>query len=144
MGVYTVRTFVRLGELLASNTVLSRKLDELERKCKHHDDDVEFSPVSNVDQRSAPNPDQATTWRPCEMIQRLYCISSSWLRTSLPLRPGQLSTPGHRATVSHTNTSAALSTIALLMVSFSTFTADAIRDCEAYDADTRHVAFDLQ
>ena len=37
MGVLVVRAFVRLRELLASNKALSRKLDELERKYRHHD-----------------------------------------------------------------------------------------------------------
>ena len=37
MSLYVVRAFVRLRELLASNTALARKLDELERKYQHHD-----------------------------------------------------------------------------------------------------------
>ena len=37
MGVHVVRAFVRLRELLASNKALSQKLDDLERKYKHHD-----------------------------------------------------------------------------------------------------------
>lgn len=40
MTVYVVRAFVRLRELLASNTALARKLDELERKYQHHDDAI--------------------------------------------------------------------------------------------------------
>lgn len=40
MGVYVVRAFVRLRNLLASNTALARKLDELERKYQHHDDAI--------------------------------------------------------------------------------------------------------
>jgi len=40
MGVYVVRAFVRLRVLLASNTALARKLDELERKYQHHDDAI--------------------------------------------------------------------------------------------------------
>ena len=40
MGVYVVRAFVRLRELLASNSALARKLDELERKYKHHDEAI--------------------------------------------------------------------------------------------------------
>ncbi|MFI4889231.1 MAG: ORF6N domain-containing protein [Steroidobacterales bacterium] len=40
MGVYVVRAFVRLRGLLASNTALARKLDELEGKYKHHDDAI--------------------------------------------------------------------------------------------------------
>ena len=40
MSVYVVRAFVRLRELLASNTALARKLDELERKYKHHDNAI--------------------------------------------------------------------------------------------------------
>jgi ORF6N domain len=40
MSVYVVRAFVRLRELLTSNTALTRKLDELERKYKHHDDAI--------------------------------------------------------------------------------------------------------
>ena len=40
MSVYVVRAFVRLRELLASNTALARKLDELERKYQYHDDAI--------------------------------------------------------------------------------------------------------
>ena len=40
MSVFVVRAFVRLRELLASNTALARKLDELERKYKHHDEAI--------------------------------------------------------------------------------------------------------
>ena len=40
MSVYVVRAFVRLRGLLASNTALARKLDELERKYQHHDDAI--------------------------------------------------------------------------------------------------------
>ena len=40
MSIYVVRAFVRLRELLASNTVLARKLDALERKYKHHDEAI--------------------------------------------------------------------------------------------------------
>ena len=36
-GVFVVRAFVRLRELLASDTALARKLDELERNDRHHD-----------------------------------------------------------------------------------------------------------
>jgi len=37
MSVYVVRAFVQLRELLASNTALARKLNELEGKLKNHD-----------------------------------------------------------------------------------------------------------
>lgn len=37
MTVYVVRAFVQLRELLASNTELARRLDELERKLEGHD-----------------------------------------------------------------------------------------------------------
>lgn len=40
MSVYVVRAFVRLRQVLASNTALARKLDELERKYQHHDDAI--------------------------------------------------------------------------------------------------------
>jgi hypothetical protein len=40
MSVYVVRAFVQLREILASNTALARKLDELERKYKHHDEAI--------------------------------------------------------------------------------------------------------
>ncbi len=40
MGVYVVRAFVKLRELLASNTALARKLDELERKYRRHDEAI--------------------------------------------------------------------------------------------------------
>lgn len=40
MSVFVVRAFVRLRGLLASNTALARKLDELERKYRHHDEAI--------------------------------------------------------------------------------------------------------
>lgn len=40
MGVHVVRAFVQLRELLASNTALARKFDELERKFQHHDEAI--------------------------------------------------------------------------------------------------------
>jgi hypothetical protein len=40
MSVYVVRAFVQLRELLASNTALARKLNELERKLKNHDEAI--------------------------------------------------------------------------------------------------------
>ncbi len=40
MSVFAVHAFVRLRELLASNSALARKLDELERKYKHHDEAI--------------------------------------------------------------------------------------------------------
>jgi hypothetical protein len=40
MGVYVVRAFVQLRDLLASNTALARKLNELEGKLKNHDEAI--------------------------------------------------------------------------------------------------------
>jgi hypothetical protein len=40
MGVYVVRAFVQLREVLASNTALARKLNELEGKLKNHDEAI--------------------------------------------------------------------------------------------------------
>jgi hypothetical protein len=40
MSLYVVRAFVQLRELLASNAELARRLDELERKLKHHDEAI--------------------------------------------------------------------------------------------------------
>jgi hypothetical protein len=40
MSVYVVRAFVQLRELLASNTALARKLNELEGKFKNHDEAI--------------------------------------------------------------------------------------------------------
>ncbi len=40
MSLYVVRAFIRLRELLSANSALARKLDELERKYKHHDDAI--------------------------------------------------------------------------------------------------------
>jgi ORF6N domain len=40
MSVFVVRAFVRLRALLASNTALAHKLDELERKYQHHDEAI--------------------------------------------------------------------------------------------------------
>jgi hypothetical protein len=40
MSLYVVRAFIHLRELLTANSALARKLDELERKYKHHDDAI--------------------------------------------------------------------------------------------------------
>lgn len=40
MSLYVVRAFVQLRELLASNAELARKLNELERKLKGHDEAI--------------------------------------------------------------------------------------------------------
>ena len=40
MGVYVVRAFVKLREVLASNKELARKLDQLERKLQTHDEAI--------------------------------------------------------------------------------------------------------
>jgi hypothetical protein len=40
MGIYVVRAFVQLRELLASNTALARELNELEGKLKNHDEAI--------------------------------------------------------------------------------------------------------
>lgn len=40
VNVQIMRAFVRMRELLASNSVLARKLDELERKYQHHDEAI--------------------------------------------------------------------------------------------------------
>ena len=56
MGVYVVRAFVRLRELLASNTSLARKLDELERKYQHHDDAIKAILSAIRELMDAPEP----------------------------------------------------------------------------------------
>ena len=40
MGVYVVRAFVQLRELLASNKVLAQKLSEIEQTLKNHDEAI--------------------------------------------------------------------------------------------------------
>jgi hypothetical protein len=40
MGIYVVRAFVRLREMLNSNAALARKLDELEQSYQHHDEAI--------------------------------------------------------------------------------------------------------
>lgn len=40
MSVFVVRAFVRLREILASNSTLARTLAELERKYQHHDEAI--------------------------------------------------------------------------------------------------------
>jgi hypothetical protein len=40
VNVRIMRAFVRMRELLASNTAMAGKLDELERKYKHHDEAI--------------------------------------------------------------------------------------------------------
>ena len=40
MSVYVVRAFVQLREMVASKTALARKLNELDRKLKNHDEAI--------------------------------------------------------------------------------------------------------
>jgi ORF6N domain-containing protein len=40
MGIYVVRAFVQLRQLLASNKILAQRLNELERKFKNHDEAI--------------------------------------------------------------------------------------------------------
>jgi hypothetical protein len=37
VNIQIMRAFIRMRAMLASNTALARKLDELERKYQHHD-----------------------------------------------------------------------------------------------------------
>jgi ORF6N domain len=55
MSVFVVRAFVRLRELLASNSVLARKLDELERKYAHHDQAI-AAILSAIRELTQPEP----------------------------------------------------------------------------------------
>ena len=59
MSLYVVRAFVRLPELLVSNTALARKLDELERKYQHHDDAIKaiLSAIRELRTRRLPGSD---------------------------------------------------------------------------------------
>lgn len=56
MSLYVVRAFVRLRELLLSNTALARKLDELERKYQHHDDAIRAILSAIRELMKAPQP----------------------------------------------------------------------------------------
>ena len=40
VNIQIMRAFVRMREILASNATLARKLDDLERKYRHHDDAI--------------------------------------------------------------------------------------------------------
>jgi len=40
MSLHVVRAFVRLREMVSANKVLSKKLDELERRVSHHDEAI--------------------------------------------------------------------------------------------------------
>jgi phage regulator Rha-like protein len=56
MSVYIVRAFVQLRELLASKTALARKLNELERKLKNHDEAIAAILSAIRDLMNAPAP----------------------------------------------------------------------------------------
>jgi ORF6N domain len=56
MSVYVVRAFVQLRELLASNTALARKLNELEGKLKNHDEAIAAILSAVRELMSAPPP----------------------------------------------------------------------------------------
>jgi hypothetical protein len=53
VSVYVVRAFVRLREYISSHAELARKLGELERKVRGHDDDIQ-SIVTAIRQLMAP------------------------------------------------------------------------------------------
>lgn len=57
MGVHVVRAFVRMRELLASNSELAKKLDELERNYKRHDKAI-AAMLSAIRQLMSPPPIQ--------------------------------------------------------------------------------------
>lgn len=58
VNVQIMRAFVRMRELLASNTALARKLDELERKYQHHDDAIKAILSAMRELMTAPAPKQ--------------------------------------------------------------------------------------
>jgi hypothetical protein len=51
-----VRAFVQLRDLLASNTTLVRKLNELEHKYQHHDDAIKAIPSAIRELMNPPQP----------------------------------------------------------------------------------------
>lgn len=53
VSVYVIRAFVRLREYISSHAELARKLGELERKVRGHDDDIQ-SIVTAIRQLMAP------------------------------------------------------------------------------------------
>ena len=55
MGVYVVRAFVKLREVLASNKELAQKLDQLERKLQTHDQAI-LTIVKAIRQLTNPQP----------------------------------------------------------------------------------------
>ncbi len=56
VNVQIMRAFVRMRELLVSNSVLAGKLDELERKYQHHDEAIKaiLSAIRELMTRPAP------------------------------------------------------------------------------------------
>ncbi len=56
VSLYVVRAFIRLRELFACHTALARKLDELERKYRRHDDSIAtiLSAIRELTNPSAP------------------------------------------------------------------------------------------
>jgi hypothetical protein len=58
MGIYVVRAFVKLREVLASNKELAQKLDQLERKLQTHDQAI-VGIFNTIRQLMAPPPPAA-------------------------------------------------------------------------------------
>ena len=56
VNVQIMRAFVRMRELLVSNSLLARKLDELERKYQHHDEAIKaiLAAIRELMTRPAP------------------------------------------------------------------------------------------
>jgi hypothetical protein len=66
MGVYVVRAFVKLRQVLASNKDLAKKLDQLERKLETHDQAIVgiLKAIRDLMSRPAPNPPPPPKNRP--------------------------------------------------------------------------------
>ena len=66
VNVQIMRAFVRMRELLASNTALARKLDELERKYQHHDEAIKaiLSAIRELMTPTIPKPVCCRSRRP--------------------------------------------------------------------------------
>lgn len=56
VNVQIMRAFVRMRALLASNTALARKLDELERKYQHHDEAIKAILLAIRELMNPPEP----------------------------------------------------------------------------------------
>jgi uncharacterized coiled-coil protein SlyX len=84
VSIFVVRAFIRLREMVAANKELAKRLDELERRVSHHDEEI-TSIVRAI--RELATPPGAKTQAPHRIhLRRLTALSPETDTARLNLR----------------------------------------------------------